>query len=316
MILGEWMEKEIREQPQRLSANAQRLWAEAHRAVRNKDFQMVLLAARGSSDNAAIYARYLIEIHLGLPVCLAAPSVLTKFKSEVRYQKCLAIGISQSGAAPDVSEVIAAMRRQGHATLAITNTPGSRLTKEAEHSILLDVGPENSIAATKTYTATLLALYQIVRAMGAALPDPTGRTPSEEWINVCHEEAVKASGPLVRFSPVFSLARGYSFCTSHETALKLMECALIPAKAYSTADFAHGPRALAGPGTAALIFDDVPTGLAETGTKILKAPDPRMQVLDPLWDVIFGQWVALLTARARGLDPDQAQNLTKVTETL
>jgi glucosamine--fructose-6-phosphate aminotransferase (isomerizing) len=312
---GQLMEQEIRQQPLVLAENAAG-YAAAADALRGKDFDMVLLAARGSSDNAALYARYLFEIHLGVPVSLAAPSVITKFGSKLRYPKCLAIGISQSGAAPDVAEVIAAMRRMGHHTLGITNTAGSRLTQEAEHTVLLNTGPEQSVAATKTYTASLLALYQVVRAAGADLPDAAKMLPDEAWLETTRLAAEENLGPVLRQNILFALARGYGYCTAQESALKLMECALLPCKAYSTADFEHGPKALAGPDSAALVYGETPKGLTDFGCVSMSAPKGPDHMLNPVWEIFFGQWIALLAARARGLDPDVPRNLSKVTMTL
>ena len=321
-MLGQWMESEIREQPAVLANGAAR-YADSLKALQGRKFEMVLLAARGSSDNAALYARYLIEVFLQVPVCLAAPSVLTRFNRRVQYTNCLAIGISQSGAAPDVAEVLASLRKEGHTTLAITNTANSRLTVEAEHSLLLEAGLECSVAATKTYTASLLALYEVVRMLGADLPDPMKLIPDDDWVNFVQQQAAIASGPVVRSSPVFSLGRGFGFSTAQESALKLMECALIPCKAYSSADFEHGPKALAGHGSAAICFDGPKPELAAQGCEIIAAPIAPMTrageiegILSPVWDIIFGQWVALTSARARGLNPDDPRHIQKVTQTL
>jgi glucosamine--fructose-6-phosphate aminotransferase (isomerizing) len=315
-MLGQWMEAEIREQPGLFVQNVQRYYAVLKSALEGKSFDMVLLAARGSSDNAALYARYLIEIHLKIPVSLAAPSVLTRFGSRVKYPKCLAIGISQSGAAPDVSEVLAAMRADGHETLAVTNTEGSRLSNAAAHTLLLETGEEKSVAATKTYTSSLLAMYQMVRAMGGGLESPDGRLPGPNWLEVSHQAAVNALGPVLRSQTNFTLGRGYGFCTAQESALKLMECALLPCKSYSVADFEHGPRALAVHGSAAIIFGEPSGTLSEQGALVVQAPTTPQGPLGPMWDIFFGQWLALLAARARGLDPDVPQNIHKVTETL
>jgi len=311
---GAWMEAEIREQPGLLAGLAEPYFTRACGSLEGVRPELVLLVARGSSDHAALYARYLIEVHLGIPAMLAAPSVWTKFGKRPRYPHCLAIGISQSGAAPDVAEVLQAMRADGHATLAITNNGESRITKAADQALLLDVGVERSIAATKTFTASLLALYQVVRALGAPLPAP--ETPDEAWLATCERSALDQMGPVVRCSPLFALARGFDFATAHETALKLMECALLPCKAYSTSDFEHGPKALAGPQTAAIVYGTAAPNLAAQGCSIVTPPDcPVVAELRPLWDVLFGQWIALHAARARGLDPDHAPNLQKVTET-
>lgn len=312
--MGHWMEREIIEQPEVLRNQADRYLAELRQHIAGQSYDLVLLTARGSSDNAALYARYLIEIHLGIPVSLVAPSVVTRYKSPMRYPKCLAVGISQSGAAPDVSEVLSYLRRSGHTTLAITNTAGSRITEAAEFTLALEAGPEQSIAATKTYSASLLALAQLVRAMGADLPPIA--TPDQAWVERCRSVAEEVCGHIVRCDPIFILGRGYSYCTAKESALKLMECALISARSYSTADFQHGPKALAGPGSATVAFGDEPTGVEGSGTILIRAPQDNHDVWSPLWEIVFGQWLALLAARARGLDPDQAPNITKVTETL
>ena len=153
-MLGEWMEREIREQPEVLAKGARSYRDLLGPALGGRSFDMVLLVARGSSDNAALYARYVIETFLQIPVSLAAPSVLTRYGKRIRYPKCLGIGISQSGAAPDVAEVLESLQQDGHTTVAITNTAGSRLASEAEITLLLDAGKEKSVAATKTYSAS------------------------------------------------------------------------------------------------------------------------------------------------------------------
>src|SRR5579859_5018141 len=153
-MLGRRMEAEMREQPALLRSN----WPEYDRAAASylggRKPEMVLLVARGSSDNAALFARYLIEIFLKVPVSLVAPSVLTRYGAHVRYRNLLAIGISQSGAAPDVAEVLQDLRANGHATLTITNTAGSAITEVSDATILLNLGAEQAVAATKTYTAS------------------------------------------------------------------------------------------------------------------------------------------------------------------
>lgn len=313
-MTGKIMEREISEQPRILLENAPRYLEELKHALGGQQFDMALLVARGSSDNAALYARYLIEIHLGIPVSLSAPSVITRHKSNLKYPKCLAIGISQSGASPDVSEVLSHLRYQGHMTLAITNTAGSRLGDVAEHCLLLGAGEETSVAATKTYSASLLALYQLVRALGGGLDEPV--LPTATHVVEVHDWATKNLGPFLRCTTNFALARGYRFCSAFETALKLMECALMPCKAFSTADFEHGPKALAIHGTATLVFGEVPDSIRESGTQCVIAPTPPNAISAPIFDALAGQWLALLAARARGLDPDSPQGLSKVTKTL
>jgi glucosamine--fructose-6-phosphate aminotransferase (isomerizing) len=310
------MEEEIREQPEALARNASRYEKELSDALSGRSFDMAVLVARGSSDNAALYGRYLIEIHLGIPVSLAAPSVLTRFGVKLRYPRCLAIGISQSGASPDVAEVLGSLREQGHATLAITNTPGSRITEAAEHTLQMEVGSESAVAATKTYSASLLALYSLIRALGANIPHPV--LPDSRWAAECEEAANASLGYVLRSQVLFALARSYDFCTAQETALKLMECAVLPCKSYSTADFQHGPKALAGPGSAVICYGEAPPGLEEQGSTVVAAPGPPAEVpapQRPLWNILFGQHLALSAARARAFDPDTPQFIQKVTET-
>jgi glucosamine--fructose-6-phosphate aminotransferase (isomerizing) len=315
------MEEEVREQPSVLSRGADSYGKLLCDALAGKQFEMVLLVARGSSDNAALYARYLIETFLGIPVSLAAPSILTRYGRKIRYRNCLGIGISQSGAGPDVAEVLGALRDDGHFTLAITNTEDSLITKDAGATLLLGAGKENSVAATKTYTASLLALYETVRALGADLPHPGEFLPGDVWVESALKAAAGAQGAVLRSSPVFALARGFSYCSAHETALKLMECALISCKAFSSADFEHGPKALAGHGSCAISFDGAMAELAAQGCEIVQAPGlpERAEVsrgaLAPIWQILFGQWLALSAARARGLNPDDPQHIQKVTQT-
>jgi glutamine---fructose-6-phosphate transaminase (isomerizing) len=322
-MLGKHMEAEIREQPGVLARGAASYFKQLE-PLKGRSYEMVLLTARGSSDNAALYARYLIEIHLGIPVSLAAPSVITRYGASLRYPKTLCVGISQSGAAPDVAEVLGHLREQGHDTLAITNTPDSRITNTAEHTVLLEAGGERSVAATKTYTATLLALYELVRALGGSLPAPDD-LPGEEWLGSCAAAAEEGVGPLLRSQILFALARGYSFCTAQESALKLMECALLPCKSFSSADFEHGPKALAGHGSAAIVYGDELPYLTPQGCLVVQAPSITAEAgkhegveaaMAPIWEIFFGQWLALFAARARGLDPDDPQHIQKVTETL
>lgn len=308
------MEAEMREQPDVLARGAAHYLPKLREALADQSFDMVAIAARGSSDNAALYARYLIEVHVGIPVCLIAPSVITRYRASVRYPRCLGVGISQSGAAPDVSEVLAYLRDHGHATLAITNTPGSRLATEAGATLLLEAGEESSVAATKTYTASLVAVHELARALGGDLPAPP--VPTEAWLDRCRIAAEEASGPLLRSSILFSLGRGYDFCSAHEAALKLMECALLPCKAYSTADFEHGPKALAGHSSAAVVFGEPPSLLEEQGCLIVRAPAGAPGAGSPIWNIFFGQWLALHAARARGLDPDAPRHIAKITRTL
>ena len=313
-VLGEKMAREIAEQPELWQANADGFFETLRQAFEGDSFEMVLLVARGSSDNAALYLRYLLEVYVGIPVALAAPSVLTRFGRTLKYPKALAVGISQSGAGPDVSEVLLSMRNAGHRTLAITNTLGSRMATSADTVLDLAAGPETSVAATKSFSLSLLAAYQLTRALGGDIPAP--QLPDSAWVEQSRTAAEAHCGVVVRSSPVFALGRGFSYSTAHESALKLMECALIPCKAYSSADFEHGPKALAGVGSVVISYDGDHEELQAQGTDVAKAPEPPVaEALRPLWQTIYLQSLALNVARARGLNPDAPRHLRKVTLT-
>jgi glucosamine--fructose-6-phosphate aminotransferase (isomerizing) len=312
------MEREILSQPEVLRENVDHYLTEARRALWSRNLDMILLAARGSSDHAALFARYLFEIYLVIPVTLSAPSVITRYKATVNYKRALAIGISQSGAAPDVAEVLRKLRIEDHITLGITNTADSPLTRVSEYKLMLNAGDEVSVPATKTFTTTLLALYQCARALGASLPDPSPFLPDREWFRECQALAKEHAPHVIGLSPVFTLGRGFSFPTALETALKLMESALIVAKGYSAADFEHGPKALAGEGSLVIGFGGNYDALSEQNCLVLRCPEPRQEVpetLLPLWHIVYSQFLALEAARIKGIDPDEPQFIRKVTKT-
>lgn len=316
---GAWMQAEIETQAALLPSLAERYYDSLRGQLGRKSYDLVVLVARGSSDNVATYARYLIEIQLGIPVVLAAPSVWTVFKRFARYpDKTLVIGISQSGAGPDVSAILEEAQKVGCETLAITNVAGSRLTHYANITLNLEAGEERSVAATKTYTASLLAVFMLVRVLDPSLPFSLAELPTREWFDACREEAELRASSLLGTGPFFSVGRGFSFSTANEAAIKLMECALIPCHAYSSADFQHGPKALAGVGSVIVDFTTTLADSLRQPATFIVPPSPSRTVSDPLipfWQIPFGQWLALSSARAKSLDPDHPQYIQKVTET-
>lgn len=313
------MLEEIREQPTLWRERAGALFEQAHGIERPS---LVVFAARGSSDNACLYARYLFEVHLGVPCSLCAPSVVTRYGGTPRYPEgTLVVGVSQSAAAPDVAEVLLSARRVGCSTLSITNAADGPVLDAAERNILLGAGEERSVAATKTFTLSLLAFYQLARSLGAPLPEPPGEWSLPDEAVAREQAAVAAAAGIL-----FTLGRGFHFGVAHEAALKMMECALLPSKPFSIADFAHGPIALVGPETAAVVFgsdaDDstareIRARAEAAGCRLLQAPtQPDLpEELRPLPASVFAQLVAWHAARARGLDPDNPRNLSKITRT-
>ncbi len=308
------------------------------RPLRGREIRFVLVAARGTSDNAARYAQYAFGALDRLPVALAAPSLTTLYRRPPDPRGGLVVGISQSGRSPDVVESVAAARKAGAPTLAIVNDPASPLALAADEVIPLHAGEEKSVAATKSYTAQLAA----VALLAIALADRRSPLRALEGIADAMGKALGTEGRirrmarrLSRASRALVLARGINYPTAWEIALKLEELALVLAEPYSSADFEHGPIALATPGLPVLLVS-APGGkpeagllalsrrLSARGCPVLSIGLPRRgavrlprvpELLSPLVAVIPGQLLAFHAALARGLDPDRPHGLRKVTET-
>lgn len=315
----------------------------AHR-LNARRYQYVVIAARGSSDNAARYAQYLIGAALGLPVALATPSLHTRYGAHLRFEGALVIGISQSGASPDICAVIDDARRAGAPTIAITNNLESPLARAAEFNIPLHAGIERSIAATKTYTTQLAALALLTLSMAndsagltrlATIPD------AMEAILTLDARMREIAGDLADATAAVTIGRGYHYATAWEIALKLKELTYVAAEPYSAADFQHGPIALVREAfpvvlvaTRGAVADDliaITRRLRDLGahlTAISDVPDvlemadrPALlpvsveERFSPMTTIIAGQLLVFHLARARGLDPDNPRGLRKVTET-
>jgi glucosamine--fructose-6-phosphate aminotransferase (isomerizing) len=304
-----------------------------------------IIAARGTSDNAALYAQYLFAVRNSMPVALATPSTITLYGARPRMSDALVIAISQSGRSPDIVAVVEEARRQGAVTVAITNDTASPLASAAAHVIDLMAGPELATAATKTYTTQLLAVAYLSFALDAATDSETaevGRVPELMAQALTTESAARdiAAGHGDRTRCVV-LGRGFDYATAREWALKLQELTHLHALPYSTADFEHGPMALAEPGFPILAVapSGVPlTAQKEVLTTLRERHDTRLLVisdddaalnldqglrlppdipgwLTPVVAIVPGQLYAYYLTRARGLDPDRPRTISKVTET-
>jgi len=287
-----------------------------------------VIAARGSSDNVGRYAQHLLGRFTGLPVALATPSLHTLYDAPVDYRDALVLGISQSGASPDVAAVLEAAAQQDAITVAITNEPDSLLARAARHVIELRTGPERSVAATKTYTASLAAVAALVRPDApelATLPDALAR----QLARAVPDDTAAA------WRDVAVIGRGVAYGTAFEAALKLSELTGMVAVPWSTADFRHGPIAILTPGFPILAI--APKGPTLPGmrellaaargadiTAISDAPDlpgrtlalePVPEWLSPLVAVIPAQQLAVGAAEALGRDVDRPAGLRKVTRT-
>jgi glucosamine--fructose-6-phosphate aminotransferase (isomerizing) len=338
---------EINEQPAAIERLLECETDHVRRLVREirGSFDYAVIAARGTSDNAARYAKYLWGAHNQLPVALATPSLFSLYKMPPRMDGALVVGISQSGQSPDIVSVIAEAQRQGRPTIAITNDAESPLARAAEHVIPLHAGPELAVAATKTYTASLAAISLIsaLLADDAGQVDQLRAVPEHMTQNLASLAAVLGKFERYRYmSRCAVIGRGYNYATAYEIALKIKELTQVDAQAYSSADFRHGPITMVreslpvillapnGPvlkdlralitdlkrlGAEQLIISDEVSVLGEAHLP-LPLPVGLPESLSPLVAVLPGQLFAMTLAELKGLDPDQPIGLTKVTETL
>lgn len=319
--------------------------AELARRVRVRGPGLVYIAARGSSDNAGLYAKYLWGAHNGLPVALATPSLFSVYGTPPDIRDALVVGISQSGQSPDIVSVVQEGRRQGALTLAITNDPDSPLAVGAELVIDTMAGPELAVAATKTYTTQLVAVAMISAAL-------SGKAEQQEWLArapsliaeaLALEDNVAAASARYRYmSQGVVLGRGYNYATAFEWALKLKELAYVAAEPYSSADFQHGPVALASRGfpvfavvVAGRMADSIRPLLArlvdeqavellaisndaaslELAHTPLELPPELPEWISPIPAIIPAQLLCYHLTQAKGYDTEGPRGLTKVTLT-
>jgi glutamine---fructose-6-phosphate transaminase (isomerizing) len=312
-------------------------------AARKRRIAYVMIAARGSSDHAAIYAQYALGSLARLPVALATPSLFSRYATPPRLAGALVIGISQSGRSPDVVAVIEEARRQGELTAAMTNDPASPLAVAAEHPLDLRAGTELSVAATKTYTAELMAIAMLAVGLGdgdASEHEALLRVPDAQRAALEHADRVSAMADAhAGLVDCAVLGRGFNLATAFEWALKLKELAYVRAQAYSSADFQHGPVAsLAHGGDILAVVARGPLAAdtaelvarlrkerrarvivlardALPGADQLPFPDTLPEWLSPLVDIIPAQLFTAALARAKGLDVERPRGLKKVTLT-
>lgn len=339
---------EIRQQPQALARTLEEAAGLAEFLSRRKP-RWVILAARGTSDNAAVFGRYLIEITTGIPVSLAAPSVVTLYHSSLNFRDTLVVGISQSGESTDTNAYLEDARRRGALTVGITNEPASNITRIAEYVVLAHTGKEQSVAATKTYTGQLMVMYLLACALGGACHiDALRRIPESVSQALSLEAEVSAAaGGFAKVSRALCVGRGLNFANALEFGLKLMETCYVVAERFSAADLMHGPIAMveagfpvfafapAGPtwpsisevlrrvrgiGARAMTLTDFPAA-ADPGPSLLlppaaSGPAGLEDLYTPIPYIVPAQLFAAHLAAAKGLDPDSPRTLEKVTRTL
>jgi glutamine---fructose-6-phosphate transaminase (isomerizing) len=306
---------------------------------------LVTFIARGSSDNAATYGRYLCEIHAGRPASLAAPSVATHYRAEVGLHGTLAVALSQSGETEEIVRTLQWAAERGARTVAISNDPGSALATAADLALITRAGRELAVPATKTYTTQLAALAELAAALGpddpafdaalastpAAIENLLGTAPAADTL----------AGELVAMSSMVVSGRGFTYSTALELALKVKETCSLPAIGMSHADLEHGPIAVVGDDTPVLLVapGDGPVlpGITELAHQVAARggrpygiggdgafaaacaatlPGPDLpEIIAPLALIVPGQLLVEALARRLGLDPDHPRGLSKVTQT-
>ncbi|HXK02657.1 MAG TPA: SIS domain-containing protein [Verrucomicrobiae bacterium] len=340
---------EIRQQPEALAhtlASATRPVERFKRLLEKRRPHLVVLVARGTSDNAALFGRYLLEIATGIPVSLAAPSISTLYEARMDYSGALVVAISQSGESTDTNLVLERARAAGALTLGITNESGSTLARIAEHTFLVRAGREKAVAATKTYTGQILMMYLLAYALGGRV-----RIADLERIPEAVEQAVALEAEVEELSNRYRfmrhavvVGRGLNYSNAFEFALKLMETCYVVAERFSSADFLHGPIALVEPSFPVFAFappgktwpsigetlaklkglraeivaitDSGNREVADCATRIIRLPRRMKEMATPIPYIVPAQIFAACLAVQKGLDPDQPRTISKVTLTL
>jgi glucosamine--fructose-6-phosphate aminotransferase (isomerizing) len=339
------MLQEIAEQPQVLERT---IVAEREKMtklgdfLRQKDIDLIILVARGSSDNAALFGRYLLEVTTGIPVSLAAPSIFTLYKAKLRLKRAVVIGVSQSGEGVDINHVLEQSKSFGAFTIAITNEANSSIAKIADETLLIHAGREKSVAATKTYTGQMIHFYMLAGVIGDRRLD-YHKIPDFVQVSLKLEEKVKEIVQRYIFMEnCVVVGRGMNYGNSYELALKLMETCYVVAERFSSADFFHGPLAIVERRFPVILFApkgvtrqssiDLVNRLRELGadclsitnddeaaslaTHSIMLPAEIDEFLSPIPFIVPAQLFAAHLSEAKGLDPDEPRSLEKITRTL
>lgn len=336
------MAREVAEIPEaaaRFLAEAGPALAEAGAALRARDPHLLVTVARGSSDHAASYLKYAIELAAGVPVASVGPSIASIYRRPLRLAGAACLGISQSGRSPDIVEMMEAARSGGALGIAITNHAGSPMAAAADHCLALAAGEEKSVAATKTFVNSVLAGLALLAAWRqddalaravAALPDALAQAVALDWSPL--------AARLAEGRHAFVLGRGPAYAIAAEAALKLKETSGLHAEAYSAAEVLHGPAAIVGGGFPILalgVSDAALPQLLATAERLAAqgadvfvtgGPAPGARLLPTVPDLhpltaplaLIATYYACVEAlaRQRGFDPDTPPHLRKVTETL
>jgi glutamine---fructose-6-phosphate transaminase (isomerizing) len=341
------MLQEIKQQPEALARTLREevpKVASLSRFLASRDIRLIVLVARGSSDNAALFGRYLLEITSRIPVSLAAPSVHTLYHAKLNLRNALVVGVSQSGEGTDINLVLENAKKAGAFTLGITNEPGSAMAQLVDEVLLIRAGKERSVAATKTYTGQLLMFHLLAAALqqGEGL-DKLQQLPELASRCLELEPVIQSLVERYRFiNHCLVVGRGLIYANVYELAIKLMETCYVVSERFSSADFLHGPVAMIEADFPVIVFappgktyndmlhltQQLRTLQAETlvisseasilkqATRALRIPVKIDEFLAPIPYIIPGQLFAAMLAGVKGLSPDRPRSLKKVTKTL
>ncbi len=347
------MLEETREQPEALTRTLEgglRSILEIRRHFEERRPRMIIMAARGTSDNAAQFGRYLIEITTRIPVSLAAPSILTLYESPLDLRDVLVVGISQSGESTDTNAVLADARERGATTVGITNEPNSSMANLVKYVLLIHAGGEKSVAATKTYTCQLLTLYLLAYALSGDVElEDLRRVP--EWVDAAlrlEEDIEDLAERYFFMTRAVTVGRGLNYANALEFGLKLMETCYVVAERFSAADLMHGPIALVerafpvfvfAPGgvtwpSVSAVLDRLRELKAETliitdesnadarrkAARLIQLPARFKNGIEDLYTpipyIVPAQLFAAHLASIKGLNADSPRTLTKITRTM
>ncbi len=339
------MLEEISEQPEVLEKTIRAESGKVERLgkfLRSKDIDLIVLVARGSSDNAALFGRYLLEVTTGIPVSLAAPAVSTLYNANLNLKRALVVGVSQSGEGVDINRVLEMAKKSGAFTVAITNEAASSMAKIADETLLIHAGRERSVAATKTYTGQMLFFYFLANCLAEkkiafdAIPQFAARALElKDEIKTLVERYAFVENCVV-------VGRGMNYGNAYELALKLMETCYVVAERFSSADFFHGPLAIVERRFPVIMF--APRGVTRAGnidllkrlrelnadslsitnddeiaslsSRSIRLPKELDEFTSPIPFIIPAQLFAAYLSEAKGIDPDAPRSLSKVTKTL
>ncbi len=310
--------------------------------LRERNVDLIVLVARGSSDNAAFFGRYLLEITTGIPVSLSAPSVFTLYNSRLNLSRALVIGVSQSGEGADINQVLESAKKSGAFTLGITNFADSTMAKIADETLLIHAGREKSVAATKTYTGQMLHFYLLASVLAETNLEYEKIPEYTNQVLKLKSEVEELVQRYVFMENCVVVGRGLNYGNSYELALKLMETCYVVAERFSSADFFHGPLAIVERRFPVILF--APQGvtqqssldllnrlkelhadsfsitndkkIASLSSRSLLLPKEIGEFLSPIPFIVPAQLFAALLAEAKGLDADAPRSLTKVTKTI